>query len=110
MPGGWPRATAARASDELAVSRHPSYAGGDSARRARSRRNGIREFIRADPFRPERTMRHTTSWLLSVVLAAAVALASSPVAAQPAAGTMKQDAATSGNTVVATEGFDAAKK
>jgi putative salt-induced outer membrane protein len=55
-------------------------------------------------------MRHTTSWLLSVVLAAAVALASAPVAAQPAAGTMKQEAATSGNTVVATEGFDAAKK
>jgi putative salt-induced outer membrane protein len=55
-------------------------------------------------------MRHTIPWLLSVVSAAAVLLASAPIAAQPAAGTMKQDSATSGSTVVATEGFDAAKK
>jgi putative salt-induced outer membrane protein len=55
-------------------------------------------------------MRHTISWLLSAVPAAALVLAASPVAAQPAAGTMKQDAATSGSTAVATEGFEAAKK
>jgi putative salt-induced outer membrane protein len=66
--------------------------------------------VRADPFSPERTMRHTIPWLLSAVPAAALAVAPSHAAAQPAAGTMKQDAATSGSTAVATEGFDAAKK
>src|SRR5688572_16423118 len=55
-------------------------------------------------------MRHKFTWLLSAVPVAALALASSRAAAQPASGTMKQDAATSGSTAVTTEGFDAAKK
>lgn len=56
-------------------------------------------------------MRHTIHWPPSAASVAAFALALSPrVAAQPAAGTMKQDAASSGSTAVATEGFDAAKK
>jgi putative salt-induced outer membrane protein len=56
-------------------------------------------------------MRHTTTWLLSVAPLAVAAFAlSPPVSAQPAAGTMKNDAATSGSTSVATEGFDAVKK
>jgi putative salt-induced outer membrane protein len=56
-------------------------------------------------------MRHTVTRLLSVAPIAAFALALAPcAAAQPASGTMKQDAATSGSTSVATEGFDAAKK
>lgn len=55
-------------------------------------------------------MRHTITWLPSAVPALALALVSAPAAAQPATGTMKQDAASSGSTAVATEGFDAAKK
>jgi putative salt-induced outer membrane protein len=56
-------------------------------------------------------MRHPVTRLLSVAPIAAFGLAVSlRAAAQPAAGTMKHDAATSGSTAVATEGFDAAKK
>jgi putative salt-induced outer membrane protein len=56
-------------------------------------------------------MRHTITWLLSVAAVLGFSLPLAPrVLAQPAAGTMKQDAASSGSTSVATEGFDAAKK
>jgi putative salt-induced outer membrane protein len=55
-------------------------------------------------------MRHTITWLLTAAPALVLAALATPVAAQPAAGTMKNEAATSGSTSVATEGFDAAKK
>jgi hypothetical protein len=56
-------------------------------------------------------MRDTTiSSLLRGGVLTACCLFGTHAGAQPAAGTMKQDAASSGSTAVATEGFDAAKK
>jgi len=57
-------------------------------------------------------MRHTIRTTLPAVGALVALVAAGPDAAaqKPAAGVMKHDAATSGSTAVATEGFDAAKK
>jgi len=57
-------------------------------------------------------MRHTIRTTLPAVGALWALVAAGPEAAaqKPAAGTMKHDAATTGSSAVATEGFDAAKK